>query len=178
MGKALVKIAYRQVIDSNSTGWFAKRVFDVSFDEFLLEIQPFKPDKLCMYSEVLKVNARANSLHNKITFAIEDLVRSLNNVIPELNDNLNFEGISFETYHVTLLESDIRDRDAHKVVIIYISNELTLVDTIGDYLILTDDHVPGAKTAHETFTLQLKSGISICSYQRINQTVVAQGTHN
>lgn len=174
MSKALVKLAYRQVIESDSTGGFAKSVFDISYDEFLLEIQSFKPNQLFTFSEILKVNAKANSLHNKITFAIEELVRSLNNVIPDLNDNLNFEGIGFETYHVTLLESDIREKKAHKVAIIYVSNELTLIDTIGDYLILADDHVFGVKASHETFTLQLKPGISICSYQEIGQPVANQ----
>ncbi|WP_256012820.1 hypothetical protein [Desertivirga xinjiangensis] len=167
MSKALIKIAYKQVIDIFSTGSFAQSVFDISYDEFLLEIQAYIPDNILKFSDITKANPRAHGLHKKIHLAIEELVAGLNNVIPDLVDTLGCPGIGFESYEVTLIESDISNKAAHQLIITYISNFLTLLKTAGEYLVLSEENMISTAKPFETFTLRLQPGMSVCAYQEI-----------
>ena len=175
MAKALIKLAYKQVINAASAGEFERNVFRASFQEFLLKSQTYNQGaKFKTFSELKANDGRANSLHYKLSFAVLNFISGLNNKIPGLKDNAGnspaFEGPRFE-----LIESDITDRTMHRVAIHYSTGLLTLLDTIEDYLILAMGDVPGGEAA-ETFTLKMQPGLSVVYYKRCNilQDVLAE----
>jgi len=82
MTKALIKIAYRQVIDATSEGSFEKDVFEDSYQEFLLQSQAYNRDNnFRSFGELKSNNPKANSLHYKVGFSIGLFIRSLQNKI-------------------------------------------------------------------------------------------------
>src|SRR5438876_9251225 len=105
MAKALIKIAYRQVIDASSTGSFEKKIFHDSYAEFLLKIQAYNPGKkFSKFSEIVANDGRANSLHYKCSFAVLHHIEELKNKIPGLQDNAGRMTIPFAGPEFKVLE--------------------------------------------------------------------------
>jgi len=167
MTKALIKLAYRQVINAESTSNFEQRVFNDSYAEFLMKIQAYNPDgKFEKYSEIVANDGRANSLHYKTSFAILHHLEELKGKIPGLYDSADRIQLSYEVPEFKLIESGINDKSIHKVAITYITGTLTLIDTIGDFLLLAVGD-QSEKEEMETFMLRTRPGISISSYKSL-----------
>jgi len=167
MAKALIKLAYKQVIDASSTGDFERGVFRASYQEFLLKSQAYNLDvKFKTFSELKANDGRANSLHYKLSFAVMNFINGLNKKIPDLMDNAD-NSLVFEEPRFELIESNIMDRTAHRVAIHYSTGMLTLLDTIQDYMILAQGDVSDDKAA-ETFTLKMQPGLSVTYYKSCN----------
>jgi len=167
MAKALIKLAWKQVIDARSEGDFERKVFNASYQEFLLKSQAYNMDREFKTFTEMKINdGRANSLHYKLSFALGHFIAGLNNKIPGLRDNAGNNPV-FEVPRFELLESDITDKAAHKVAIHYCTGVLTLLDTIEDYLVLAVGDTCIEQVA-ETFTLKMRPGLSVIYYKPYN----------
>jgi hypothetical protein len=117
MAKALIKLAWKQVIDVKSGGDFEHKVFNASYQEFLLKSQAYNMDRKFKTFTEMKINdGRANSLHYKLSFAVGHFIAGLNNKIPGLRDNSG-NNPAFEVPRFELVESDITDKTSHKVAI-------------------------------------------------------------
>ena len=85
MIKGLIKLAYQQKIDVANKGNFEKNVLSVSYEEFLMKSQAYNPEqKFRTFKEMVLNDERANSLHYKTGFAINNFIQDLNKKIPEL----------------------------------------------------------------------------------------------
>ncbi|WP_158994353.1 hypothetical protein [Mucilaginibacter sp. L196] len=169
MEKALIKLAYKQVIAIKDEGNFEKKVFNATYQEFLLKSQAYNPDrKLKTFTQLKASDGRANSLHYKLSFAIGGFLKSLNNKIPFLKDNAG-NSLVFDVPVFELVESDIEDKEAHIVAINYITCVLTLLSVIGEYLILAIGDV-NPEGGAETITVKMQPGLSIISYKGRYQT--------
>ncbi|SDF00269.1 hypothetical protein SAMN05216464_111245 [Mucilaginibacter pineti] len=161
---ALIKLAYKQIIDASAQGEFEKRVFHASYQEFLLKMQTYNPDrKFKTFTELKAHDGRANSLHYKLSFAVGHFFEMLNGRIPELKDNLGNQ-LKFEIPQFELMESDIDDRSAHKLAIIYTTGTLNLLNQLAEFMILADGDATD-KAAQDTFIVKMQSNLSIISYQ-------------
>lgn len=162
MAKAIVKLAYKQVIDVSSTGNFEKSVLFASYQEFLLKSQAYNPgNRLKTFSEMKNNDGRANSLHYKLSFSVGYCIEMLKNTIPGITDNMG-NNILFEVPKFELIGSDITTIDAHKVAIIYITGSLTLLNTFGEYMVLA---LPGST---DTFTVKMQDRLAIISYEEVD----------
>ncbi|HTH82918.1 MAG TPA: hypothetical protein VL490_08275 [Mucilaginibacter sp.] len=163
MRTALIKLLYRQVIDASSTGSFERNVFNVTYDEFKLKSQAYNPaGDLTTFTQLKAHDGRANSLHYKISFAAGNLIAALDNKIPALKDNIN-SGVPFDVAKFELIESDLTNKDAHKLAINYMTETLTLFEIIGDYMVLAVGEFDEDKTA-ETFILKMQPNLSIMEF--------------
>jgi len=170
--KAIVKLSYKQLIDDSSTGGFEKLVFNDSYEEFLMQAQAYNPgSRLKTLQELIEANPKANSLHYKVGFSVGLYIRELNNQIPGLKDSLGRSNIPFTTNKFEIVESDITNKSRHKIAITYITDTLTLIDIIGEFMLLTagDQFKNESTNAVETFLLKMQDGLAITSYleQRI-----------
>ncbi|WP_183562088.1 hypothetical protein [Mucilaginibacter sp. SP1R1] len=165
---ALIKLAYKQIIDASAQSEFEKNVFHASYQEFLLKNQTYNPDRKFKTFTALKAHdGRANSLHYKLGFAVGHFIETLNHKIPALTDNLG-KAISFETTQFELIESNIDDISAHKVAIIYATDTLTLINQLAEFMILAEGDVSGKNTA-DTFILKMQYNLSVISYQEVEE---------
>jgi len=172
MAKALIKLAYKQVIDIKSEGDFERNIFHVTYQEFLLKSQAYNPEgKFKTFAELKANDGRANSLNYKLSFAIVHFIAGLNNKMPGIKDNAG-KNPAFETPKFELIESDITDKMAHKVAIQYCTGVLTLLDTIEDYMILAVGDI-SIEQPSETFTLRMRPGLSVTFYKQYNTMYAA-----
>lgn len=169
MTKAIIKLTYKQVIDASSTGDFEKNVLFASYQEFLLKSQAYNPgNKLKTFSEMKNNDGRANSLHYKLSFVIGYFIETMKNKIPVVTDTLG-NSITFEVPKFELIESDVATMAAHKVAINYITPGLTLLNTIGEYLVLSTGN------GEESFTVKMQDGLAITSYQQAESKPAVNG---
>ena len=178
MNRALIKLAYKQVIDSSSAGDFEKNVFNASYNEFLLKSQAYNLEgKLKTFSELKFNDGRANSLHYKLSFATGKFIDGLNNKMPYLKDNEG-NSILFDVPKFELIESHIANKAMHKIAINYCTGILTLLDIIGEYMILATGDVSDSETV-KSFTLKMQPELSVVFYRElINQSMATVSGRN
>lgn len=166
MTKAIIKIAIRQVIDASSTGDFERKVFHDSYCEFLLQAQSYNQDnRFQTFREILDNNPKANSLHYKVGFAIGLFVKELNGAMPGVHDTLG-NSLAFAGHRFEIISSNVTQKAAHRVALIYESAPLILLHVAGEYLLLTKENFTGQPLA--TFVVKLREDLSVTEYQEIN----------
>jgi len=168
MAKAIIKLAYKQVMDVSSSGDFEKNVLFASYQEFLLKSQVYNPEGKFKIFDDLKANdGRANPLHYKLSFSVGHFIETLKGKIPHLTDNLD-NSVVFETPKFELIASDLTSIDAHKVAITYTTPELTLLNSFGEYLVVSSRNTTEGTEA-EAFTIKMQDGLSVVNYQPLVQ---------
>jgi hypothetical protein len=166
MPKALIRMAYKQVIGIESQTPFEQQVFNASFAEFRLQRQSFsKGQDLFTWSAIRAKFPKSNpALPFKLSFSIAGLVAGLNGQIPGLQDTLALKNIPFVNHRFELIESDSNDRSAHRIAIIYLTESLTLFEIIGELLLVA---LPGST---QTFLLKPSPDLSIFNYTELSGT--------
>ncbi len=176
MATALVKLAYRHIIDASATTDFDRKVFHTTYQEFLMKSQTYNMErKFSTFDEMKTNDGRANSLHYKLAIAATHHIEELKNVMPVLQDNMG-DPIKFETPDFKLLASSITDISAHKVAINFITPQLTLLNTIGNYMVLTVGDHSVANEPVATFMMEMQPGLTVCEYLdiKLSQPTFAQ----
>jgi hypothetical protein len=166
MAKALIKFAYRQVIDINSESNFEKSIFNATYQEFLIKSQAYNIEhKFDTFSEMKQNDGRANSLHYKLSFAALHLLHSLDNRIPGLRDNAG-RRLLFESPKFELVGSSITEKASHQIAVNYCTGVYTLMSVAGEYLVLAEGDVSDREMA-DTFTLKMQPELSVIFYKEL-----------
>ncbi|WP_428327506.1 hypothetical protein [Mucilaginibacter sp.] len=168
MHKAKIKLVFKQVIDASADSGFEKAILNASYQEFLLKSQAYNLNcAFKTFSDIKANDGRSNSLHYKLGFSVGHFISRLNNNIPLLKDNLGNK-ISFETMRFELIESHMEDIAQHKVALNYETGFFTLVEVMGEYMLLTKSDL-NEYTLAETFILRMQPDLSIISYHEVAQ---------
>ena len=164
--KTLVKLSFRQIVDSTSQTEFEKKVWEDSYDEFLIQTQSFDREGKCKtWHELVAQFPKAKiNVTYKTGFAIGLFVKSLNNIVPHIKDNLDSIVIPFTGWTFEIIDSDIRSRQQHRVAITYETDEVELKEIIGDFMVVA---FPGFDS-HTTITIRMFPGISISSHRSVS----------
>jgi hypothetical protein len=159
MFKPIIKLAYRQFIDAQSTTPFEQKVFHATYTEFLIQRQSFSKGKeLYTWEAIRSAFPKSDpALPFKVGFSISGTMNTLNHRIPALQDALGNRTIPFSLYRFGLVASDAKDPSTHQVSITYYTDAFTLLETIGDQLLLMQN-------PPHTFQLKMQTGLSIVSY--------------
>jgi hypothetical protein len=161
-----IRLAYRQYIDVTATTPFAQKIFNATWSEFLIQRQSFsKGLEIYAWEDIRRSFPKSDpALPYKVGFAVAGTLTAQNHRIPGLADALGDYSIPFDRYHFHLIASDARDRTTHRVSITYYTGDLTLLETLGDQLLLT-------QTPPQTLQLKLQPGLAIISYQLISNAL-------
>ncbi|SKA45629.1 hypothetical protein SAMN04488128_10756 [Chitinophaga eiseniae] len=170
MQPAQIILSYRQLIDATSTGDLEKKIFEDSYVEFLMQSQAYNTDKqFRTFTELKAHNPKSNSLHYKVGFAVGLHLQEMGNRIPGVKDCLGNKELPFELYHLELIESDIEDRQQHRVALNYITPPFTLLEIIGDRLLLVSPEQTGQPDTFDTFMVAMQPQLAITSYKPLGQ---------
>jgi len=164
--KALIKVAYRQVIDYSSRGELEQNIFKDTYNEYLLQVQSFDPEgKYKKWHELQTQFPKAIvNVPLKVGFSIGGYINNLNNKMPGVWDSLEAIQLPFKNYKFDILDSDITNRPSHKVSVTYESEHLTLLGIVGEFLIVAlGDQVEATKPI-QTFLLRIRNNFSILSW--------------
>lgn len=178
MSRALIKLAFRQEIDTFSSSSFEKDVFNDSYQEFCMQAQAYNPGgQLRTLQELITNNPKANSLHYKVGFSVGLYIAGLNGVIPGIKELVPGQvQPAFQSHQFEIVWSDLGDRSQHHVVITYLTGPLTLLDSFGDQLLLAAGDVSHMSEGEwvDSFILKINPMITICQYSPVKTEV---GSH-
>lgn len=169
MPKALIKVSYKQNFDTGATTDFEKNILHYSYQEYKMKQQAYNPDGTITTFTTLKAkDGRANSLHYKTGFAVIGIIEKLNKTITIIQDGEQ-QAIKFDVHRFEIIESDINTPEKHKVAIHYISDDLTLYETFGNYLLVAygDTTTVEVDKPTETFLLKVQPGMNIVAYKEL-----------
>lgn len=120
----------------NSIGTWERLVFTDSFTEFRMQSQYFNQEsEYYTFAELLRHVPNAEKLHFLVSGGIINYVKQLNQVIPDVTNNLGLHFLKFNQFRFEIINSDLRSIDKHVVAINFYSEQLEHIDQIGAYLL-------------------------------------------
>jgi hypothetical protein len=172
MDKAIIKLAFKQIIDSGTTGDFEGKALDSSYNEFLIAMRPFKATAK-NWTE-FKTYASTQHINNVKTQAykgVEGNLYIIKNLIPQVEETFNGHRLNFSNILFDIVEGDFINKNSFKICIIYITDFLTLLDSLNEDLILSfgdkTKEIKAGEIIQDIFTFELAKNISIVSYKTI-----------
>jgi len=170
MEKVLIQLAYRQIINEQCKGNFEQNILLVSYNEFLLKSQAYNLDRrFNTFREIVNNDGRANSLHYKLSFPVLPFIEQLQKKIPLLKDNAG-KNIVFDNWQFELIDSDVRHRSQHTIAINYYTDTITVIETLGEYMLLAaGDRSDNLTGIADCFVLKMQDGLSITKFQQLTE---------
>ncbi|MEO7211979.1 hypothetical protein [Mucilaginibacter sp.] len=162
MKKSTVKLCYRKIIDSNATKPWDKFVLEDSYAEFRLQVQNFAEAKQYpSFAELVHEVPGAQKINQMVGPAITGYIQQLNEVVPDILNNLGRRFIKFKNYQFEIINSHFDSREKHQVAISFFSEPMIWYGTIDNYLLLA----PSGQETQEVLThiMQLQPYLSIYS---------------
>jgi hypothetical protein len=162
MSKSAIKLCYRKIIDINSGKPWDKFVFEDSYAEFRLQVQNFaQVQQYPSYANLVHYVPEAGKINQMVGPAITGYIQQLNEVMPDILNNLGRRFIKFKTYRFEIINSHLHHQDQHQVAISFFSEPMVWHATIDNYLLLS---VAGQQNEEIlTHLLQLQPYLSIYS---------------
>jgi hypothetical protein len=157
MIKGIIRLQYRKIIDVNATKTWDKLVFDASYNEFLLQSQFYNQEKkYTTFRELLTHVPAAEKLHFLVTPAIIGHLQQLNGKVPDILNQTGKLFLPFKGYKFEIINSDVRNKAKHLVVVNFISEPLTWYDTVDNLLLVSANQVVDGQEEilTEMFTMQ------------------------
>lgn len=164
---AKIKMAFRVVIDKNSTHLWDKYVFEDTFREYRIQHQVFnsKENPVENYWELIEKNKNALKMPFLLSASVENYVKQLNGEIRSIHDFLGNKFFKFESFKVDIISSNINDPSKHKIGITFFSPKLLLIDIIDNKFLLSENI--NKEDVLETYMLPFHPQVSICEYEKI-----------
>jgi hypothetical protein len=155
MEKRIITLCYRKIIDINSYKAWDKLVFEDSYKEFKLQAQFYNQDKKYnTFSELAHHVKGAEKLHFLVSGAIIDYLRKLNDIVPDIANNIGKSFIMFKQFKFELINSDLNHIDKHVIAINFYSEPLVWHDTIAPYLLTSKIDETEGEVLTDMFAIQ------------------------
>ncbi len=155
MEKRTITLCYRKVIDINSTKPWDKLVFEDSYKEFKMQAQLFNQEKKHSTFSALLYNVKgAEQLHFLVSAAIINYLKQLNDVIPDIVNNIGRQFLTFKQFKFEIINSDLNDSSKHAIAINFYSAPLIWHDTIAQFLLTSPANLPKGEVLTDLFTIQ------------------------
>ena len=155
MNKRLITLCYRKVIDMNAAKPWEKMVFEDTYTEFRMQAQLYNQEKRYRtFGELLHYVPGADKLHFLVSAAAVGYLQQLNGLVPDVLNNLGKHFLKFSKFQFELINSDLFDKSKHQVAINFYSEPLVWHDTIGTYMLVSEDDEAVGETLTNLFQLQ------------------------
>lgn len=162
MDHSAIVFCYRKIINANSSLPWEKLVFDDSYLEFRMQFQNFNKGANCFtFAELIHQRADAERLHFLVSPSVSGYIQQLQGQIPDVLDTLGKQFLNFNRYRFELINSDIRNAQAHQVAINFYSTTMNWHHTIGNALLLSEDSSEAIDGIIQTHLYQLQPFVSI-----------------
>ncbi|MCH5717012.1 hypothetical protein [Niabella hibiscisoli] len=163
----LIQLAYRRVIDIESKAHWERYVFEDSYKELRMQFQLFNTDKKHItFSQLVAQVPEAEKLHFLVSAAIAGHI-SLLGKIPYVQNTLGITVLPFNLYRFEIIDSNINNKNAHRVAVIFYSAPVVLHEIIGEHLLvsLDPDNNNNERKMVQTELIKLQPFLSIYSIQ-------------
>lgn len=164
--RKIIRFCYRKVIDVSSTRQWDKYVFESTYAEFLMQSQFYNQEKkYTAFSELMQNVPAAEKLHFLVSAAITGYLQQLNGIIPDILSNLGKHFLSFSNYRFEIIESDVKNKNTHRVAINFFSDPVIWHDTVDNYLLVSWLAAEAGGDGVLTELIQLQPFLSIYSFK-------------
>ncbi|MCK7556062.1 hypothetical protein MKQ70_13950 [Chitinophaga sedimenti] len=164
-----ITLSYRKIIDAQSDKPWEKMVFEDSFTEFRMQAQSFDPLKQHRtFAELVQQVHGAAALHFLVSASVTGYLRQLGGRVPDVTDNLGKLFLRFENFRFEIIQSDRATIQQHRVAINFYSRPLYWLDTIHDYLLLSDpESAPTGDDSVPAILYRLSPFVSIHAIKKV-----------
>ena len=170
MAKGIIRLCYRKIIDASSAKPWDKHVFDSSYTEYAMQSQLYNREKkYTTFAELLLHVQGADKLHFLVSASIAGYMHQLNGRVPDLLNNLGKHFLEFTNYHFEIINSDIKNKAAHRVAINFFSEPLIWHDTIDNFLLVSPVKQEATEDGALTIMVQVQPFLSIYSLKKEEQ---------
>ncbi len=163
----LIQLAYRRIIDIESKVPWERYVFEDSYKELHMQFQLFNTEKKhTTFSQLVAQVPQAEKLHFLVSAAIAGHI-SLMSKIPYVQNTLGITVLPFNLYRFEIIDSNIHNKNIHRVAIIFYSAPVVLHEIIGEHLLISldaDDKITEREIV-QTELIKLQPFLSIYSLQ-------------
>lgn len=150
-----ITLCYRKIIDINNSKPWDQLVFEDSYKEFKMQAQLYNQDKQYhTFSELVYHVKGADRLHFLVSGAIINYLKQLNEVIPEIANNIGRQFLTFKQFKFEIINSDLRNMAKHVIAINFYSEPLIWHETIGSYLLTSPQQAKSDEILTDLFTIQ------------------------
>ncbi|GAB3990283.1 hypothetical protein GCM10028807_17110 [Spirosoma daeguense] len=133
----LIHLSYRKIIDASSQKLWDKYVFEDTYMEFYMQAQFYNQEnKFTTFQELLDNVPNADRLHFQTSTAAIGYIRQLQGQIPDVLNTSGKLCLPFTQFKFEIIHSHLTDKLAHKIAILFYSEPVTWIDTIGDMLLI------------------------------------------
>lgn len=162
--KKIIRLCYRKVIDTSSQKDWDKLVFESTYKEFLMQAQFYNQEKKYnSFAEIILNVPAAEKLHFLVSASIVGYLQQLKGKMPGILNTLGKHFLEFKNYRFEIINSDIKNKNNHKVAINFFSEPLIWLDKIGDRLLLSQLNGQKNEDGILTDMVQLQPFLSIYS---------------
>jgi hypothetical protein len=139
MSTRVITLCYRKVIDAGSTKQWDRLVFEASYLEFRMQAQNYSHGTaFTSYADLLRHVPNAQRIVGMVIPAITGYIQQLNNIVPELLNNVGKRFLRFGKFQLEIINSDIDNKAKHQVAINFYTEPLLWHDTIENMLLVSD----------------------------------------
>lgn len=147
MGKSIITLCYRKIIDVNSVRAWEKMIFDDTYSEFCMQAQYYNQEnRYQSFAQLIREVPGADKLHFLVSSAAYGYIQQLKERIPDIVNALGKQFLTFRKFKFEIINSDIRNKAAHQVAVNFFSEELIWFDTIGNSLLVAENETAGVET--------------------------------
>ncbi|MDQ3290069.1 MAG: hypothetical protein M3Q05_02145 [Bacteroidota bacterium] len=155
MANRIISLCYRKIIDSGSVKPWDKLVFEDSYTEFKMQAQLFNQEKKYRtFAELLQHAPGAEKLHFLVSAAVMGYLQQLNEIVPDIINNLGKHFLHFNQFQFEIINSDLLDKSKHQVAVNFYSEPLIWHDTIGNYLLVSSQKEESGQALTHLFQMQ------------------------
>lgn len=155
MNERTITLCYRKLIDSNAGKPWEKLVFEDTYTEFRMQAQLYNQEKRYRtFGELLHYAPGADKLHFLVSAAAVGYLQQLNGLVPDILNNLGKHFLKFSKFQFEIINSDLLEKNKHQVAINFYSEPLVWHETIGTYLLVSEQLEASTETLTNLFQLQ------------------------
>ncbi|TWR31642.1 hypothetical protein FPZ43_04000 [Mucilaginibacter pallidiroseus] len=153
----IITLSYRKIIDITAQKPWEKLVYDDSYLEFKIQAQNFTiGTDHTTYAQLIQNIPAAKKLGGMVSASVSGYIQQLNNIVPDILNNLGRRFIKFDKYQFEIINSDILDIGKHQVAINFFSGPMIWHDTVDNMLLVSEYRAAhaGNETLTYLFTIQ------------------------
>ncbi|PSR52033.1 hypothetical protein AHMF7605_00115 [Adhaeribacter arboris] len=167
MTQRIISLCYRKIVDSGATKPWDKLVFEDSYTEFKMQAQFYNQEKkYCTFAELVQQVPGAEKLHFLVSAAVTGYLQQLNEIVPDIINNLGKHFLKFTKFQFEIINSDLQNKSKHQIAFNFYSEPLIWHETIDNYLLVSDKNSGSDKAFPHLFRMQ--PYLSIYSLQTEN----------
>lgn len=164
MSKRTIVLCYRKIIDTASVRTWDKYVFESSYAEYRMQVQLYDRErKYSSFSDLVQHVPAAEKLHFLVSAAVTGYVQQLGGRMPDITDNLGRTCLGFSQYRFEIVNSDVKERNLHRVAVNFFSDPMVWHDSVGQMLLLSKQEAAGETGPVLTILLPLQPFLGIYS---------------